>query len=133
MRRIEPVIKRLDSFVVKSLFTFIKPDWNKGKHCETLAKNFDFHSENIPFIIKTGKDFGVYVPKAKRLENEIPPFSSPEEIENQNRENAGAVIIAKADYSENIAHNDGYCGNKNSCKSFSVLCFFVYPDKPEAY
>ena len=132
MRRIEPVIKSFDPFVVKSLFAFIKPDWNKGEHCKTLAKNFDFHSENIPFIIKTGKDFGVYVPKAKRLENEIPPFSSPEEIENQNRENAGAVIIAKADYSKNIAHNDGYCGNKNSCKSFSVLCFFVYPDKPEA-
>lgn len=89
----------------------------------------DFRSKYFKNIFKTGKDFHVDIPKAKRLQNEVLPFSFPEEIENQNRKNARMVIIAKTYYSKDKRHNNRYSGNQESFRKIFVLRLFIYPHK----
>ena len=103
MAGIEPVIKSFYLFIIKALFSFIKPDRDNCKKGKTLTENFDRCSENVPDVIISHKHFRVDIPKAEKLYEKIKRFSFPEEIENQNGQNARAVIVAKAQNSKNIA------------------------------
>ena len=96
MCRIEPIVEHFYAFAIKSVFSVIKPDRDNCQERKTLAQNFDFRSENFPFVIKTGNNFGIYVPKADKLKNKILKTSSPEKIENQNCKNSRIMIIAKS-------------------------------------
>ena len=91
------------------MVSFIKPNRDNCQNRKALAQNFDFCSKNFPFVIKTGKNFRIYVPKADELQNKILKTSSPEEIENQNGNNSRIVIIAESQKPKDEPHQNRNC------------------------
>ena len=114
------------------MLSFIKPDWNKRKDCKALANNVNSFAKNNKDIFKSAKHFKIYVPKANCLAQKAPPFSSAEEIENQNGKNSRIVVIAKGENSGKKANGKSSRTDQNADSKAFFFEFFVDKNKSDA-
>lgn len=111
MHRIEGVAGVLEGLTVVALAAAVEPDRDQGKEGETLLAQLDLGAEDVHGIHQTTEELDIDPIQGEELAQEAPPLPATEEIENEQREHAGAVVIYHAEGAEHSTeHHDQHYG-----------------------
>ena len=110
MHRVEGVAGVLEGSAVVALAAAIESDWDQGEEGEALLTQLDFGAEDGYGIHQTTEELDIDPIQGEELAQEAPPLPSTEEIENEHREHAGAVVIHHAEGAE---HSTEYHDQRN--------------------
>ena len=100
MHRIEGVAGVLEWSAVVALAASIKPDRDQGEEGEALLAQLDLGAKDVYLIHQTTEELDIDPVQGEELAQEAPPLTATEEIENEHRKHAGAVIIHHAECAE---------------------------------
>ena len=100
MHRVEGVAGVLEGFTVVALTAAVESDRDQGEEGETLLTQLDFGAEDVYGIHQTTEELDIDPIQGEELAQEAPPLPATEEIENEHREHAGAVVIHHAEGAE---------------------------------
>ena len=100
MHRIEGVAGVLEGLTVVALAAAVAPDRDQGEEGKALLTQLDFGAEDVYGIHQTTEELDIDPIQGEELAQEAPPLPATEEIENEHREHAGAVVIHHAEGAE---------------------------------
>ena len=131
MHRVKQVVNGLQRFTMVSLLAVVQPDGDQRQQSDGLSCDEMGTAEQIDFVPKTAQHFGIDIPHAKQLTQIIPPFFTPEEVEGQDHENTGIIIIYKCDDSADVCNTNGSKANQDSLPNGTGSHFFVPMDQSD--
>ena len=108
IKRVADVLERL---TVVALAAAVESDWDQGEEGEALLTQLDLGAEDVHGIHQTTEELDIDPIQGEELAQEAPPLPVTEEIENEHREHAGAVVIHHAEGAEHSTeHHDQHYG-----------------------
>lgn len=111
MHRVEGVAGVLEGLTVVALAAAVESDWDQREEGEALLTQLDFDAEDVHGIHQTTEELDIDPIQGEELAQKAPPLPSTEEIENEHREHAGAVVIHHAKGAEHCTeHHDQHYG-----------------------
>ena len=125
MQGIKSIVEPLQLSAVVSLFALIQPNWNECQQSDTLSRKENSVSKQMDLVAKAAKHFTVDIPHAKQLSKIVPPVFAPEEIERQNHENTGIIIIYKRNNAANVGNTHRCDSNDDPFPNWFCFCAFI--------
>ena len=125
MQRVESVVEILQCFAVVSLSALIQPDRNERQQSDALPGDEMNIAQDGDLVSVSAQHFKVDVPHTDQLSQVMPPLFAPEEVEGQQNEDSGVIIVYKGDQTANIGYDK--CGDSDqySFPNLLGLGFFV--------
>ena len=127
MQGIKSIVEPLQLSAVVSLFALIQPNRNECQQSDTLSRKENSVSKQMDLVAKAAKHFTVDIPHAKQLSKIVPPVFAPEEIERQNHENTGIIIIYKRNNSANVCEAKCCCPYQDPFPNLFFFYLFYFP------
>ena len=116
MHRVEGVAGVLEWLTVVALAAAVESDRDQREEGEALLAELNFGAEDVHGIHQTTEELDIAPIQGEELAQEAPPLPASEEVENEHREHAGAVVIHHAEGAEHCTeyHNQRHRQHVNS-------------------
>ena len=133
MGRIEPVAKLLEPFGRITFSATVEPDEDQTQERKTLLRKFKGISENIDRVNQSLKQFTINIVQTAKLTDIAPEMIAPTEIEQQDHQNTGGIVVAEGDDAQKTAQQNRYSrGQINNQRLVGLFGGFIQVDHPEA-
>ena len=97
----------LERLAVIALPSAVQPDGDERQKCKPLLTDLKFHAEYMDGIQQTAQQLHIDPVEGEKLSCQTPPLPSAEEVEDKDRQHAGAVVVHHAQGAQHCAdqHN----------------------------
>ena len=96
MDGVKGVARILERLAVVTLSPAVQPDGNERQQRQSLLAQLKFHAQQPHGVHQAAQQLHIHPVESQQLPQQTPPFPTTEDIEDQHRQNTGAVVVHHA-------------------------------------